>query len=71
MNDPNAFISGILTPTTPLPANTGSSSSNHSVPTSPTTPTSSHSDPLSEQLLIQLHLLAFSEHGIGSELEEL
>jgi hypothetical protein len=70
MNDPNHFISGILTRSTPRPASTGSSSSNRSVSTSPTTPTS-ESDPLGDQLLIQLQLLAFSEHGIGSELEEL
>jgi hypothetical protein len=70
MNDPNHFISGILTPSTPRPASSGSSSSNHSISTSPTTPTS-ETDPLGDQLLIQLQLLAFSEHGIGSELEEL
>jgi len=70
MNDPNTFISGILSPSTPRSASNGSTPSRNSSSTSPTS-FISESDPLGEQLLIQLQLLAFSEHGIGSELEEL
>jgi hypothetical protein len=71
MNDPQDFMSGVLTPlTTYSPNSSGSTSSDQSGSTSPTT-LSSGTDPLGDQLLIQLQLLAFSEHGIGSELEEL
>jgi len=71
MDAPNTFISGALTPLTPYSASSGDpSSSCLSSPTYVTT-SSSKTDPLGDQLLIQFQLLAFSEHSIGSELEEL
>jgi hypothetical protein len=71
MNDPNTFMTGIRTPMTPQSTQSGGSSSPNRPEISSLTSSASESDPLGDQLLMQLQLLAFSEHGIGSELEEL
>lgn len=70
MNDPNTFMTGIRTPMTPYSVSSGGSSPTKVTICSPSSSTP-ESDPLGDQLLMQLQLLAFSEHGIGSELEEL
>jgi len=71
MNAPNTFISGALTPLTPYSASSGDPSSSCSSPPTYLTTSSPVTEPLGDQLLTQLPLLAFSEHSIGSELEEL
>lgn len=70
MNDPNTFMTGIRTPMTPYSLSSGGCSPTKATFSSPSRSTP-ESDPLGDQLLMQLQLLAFSEHGIGSELEEL
>jgi hypothetical protein len=71
MNDLNTFMTGIRTPMTPHSAHSGGSSSPNKPGITSSTSSASEPAPLGEQLLMQLQLLAFSEHGIGSELEEL
>ena len=71
MLDPNLFLNGARSPMSPSsPRSPGFSSPSRS-DSSASSPPSPQTPQLQEQLLMQLQLLAFAEHGIGSELEEL
>lgn len=64
MLDPHLFLRGMQSPYT-HPSSPVDDEIN------PLSPSPGKNDILNDKMLMQLQLLAFSEHGIGSELESL
>lgn len=71
MLDPKIFLAGVLSPRSPdSRRQSGYTSPYSSLSSQPHIP-SGKEDPFAARLLVELQLIAFAEHGIGSELEEL
>lgn len=70
MLDPNIFLSGLQSPLSPKGRSPFSSIPSTPGVTRPPSPSLENTS-VGEQQLMELQLLAFAEHGIGSELEEL